>query len=76
MVFYIIIHQNEIIKPLSMFSFLQFFKPFSKKKVDLPVVNIRKTNFCISHSTVIIQIQNSTFLVIVHIGFHKQIILV
>lgn len=57
-----------------MFSFLQFFKPFSKKKVDL--VNIRKTNFCISHSTVIIQIQNSTFLVIVHIGFHKQIILV
>lgn len=74
MVFYIIIHQNEIIKPLSMFSFLQFFKPFSKKKVDL--VNIRKTNFCLSHSTVIIQIQNSTFLVIVHIGFHKQIILV
>lgn len=74
MVFYIIIHQNEIIKPLSMFSFLQFFKPFSKKKVDL--VNIRKTNFCISHSTAIIQKQNSTFLVIVHIGFHKQIILV
>lgn len=67
-------HQNEIFKPLSMFSFLQFFKPFSKKKVDL--VNIRKTNFCISHSTVIIQKQNSTFLVIVHIGFHKQIILV
>lgn len=74
MVFYIIIHQNEIIKPLNMFSFLQFFKPFSKKKVDL--VNIRKTNFCISHSTVIIRKQNSTFLVIVHIGFHKQIILV
>lgn len=74
MVFYIIIHQNEIIKPLNMFSFLQFFKPFSKKKVDL--VNIRKTNFCISHSTVIKQKQNSTFLVIVHIGFHKQIILV
>lgn len=73
MVFYIIIHQNEIIKPLSMFSFLQFFKPFSKKKVDLDI--IRKTNFGISHSTVIIQIQNSTFLVIVHIGFHKQIIL-
>lgn len=74
MVFYIIIHQNEIIKPLNMFSFLHFFKPFSKKKVDL--VNIRKTNFCISHSTVIIRKQNSTFLVIVHIGFHKQIILV
>lgn len=74
MVFYIILNQNEIIKPLSMFSFLQFFKPFSKKKVDL--VNIRKTNICISHSTVIIQIQNSTFLVIVHIGFHNQIILV